>query len=311
MASSAHTPEEVLRAFLAEALASEDEIRRAVGSRLDPLFRSVRKRLNLINFSSASSNAAFVESSETGLVTFYTGGFYSLRRAIYRLVGDSALTTISLYEISDAAYGLHELYHADVQGFGRFSVVQDHKKVAMGKDEIGKIDHLADNASYSMVAAVLAARDGPLTRLAYLQKLRDVSVLLNLAAPLAFGLSDEAAHKQKRRLANWMVTARVQDALSNNSISEVEEKLGPLDRALWMHFQQDTGDIVVWEPEPRHRVLGTARVKPETLLKALQYREHMDRGEILTLLLMFLQTLNIDAASIEANKGQQAPNQVS
>jgi hypothetical protein len=181
----------------------------------------------------------------------------------------------------------------------------------MGKDEIGKIDHLADNASYALVAAVHSARRGALNRQTYLEQFRDISVLLNMAAPIAFGLSEEALHKQKRHLANWMITARIQDALMHNAVAEVEHKIGLLDRGLWMHFQQDTGDIVVWEPEPRHRVLGTARLRPETLLKALQYKEHMERGEMLTVLLMLLRTLGIDAGSVVASTSQVSSPQVS
>lgn len=306
------TPQEVLGQFCAEALSYEAEIRRVLGNHLDPLFHAIRLRASTMVFSDARSDAAFHLDPVTGRFTFYNGGFYALRSAALQVVGpESGLEPGYLSEITDAAYGFHELYHPE-QGLSRFSLVQDHKRVPQGKDEIGKIDHHADIVGISLVAAVLSKRAGTLSRLDYLQRLRDLLVLLNMAAPIAFGVPDEALNKQKRRLANWMVAARIDDALVHMMVREVEDKIGPVDRALWMHFQQDTGDIVVWEPEPRHRVLGTARVKPEVLVTALEYRERMDRGEMLTVVRMFLHALQIDAASITKREAEQAsPPQVS
>lgn len=306
------TPEQVVREFCAETLAREADIRRVLGDRWDPLFQAIRLRSRGMAFSDDQSDAAFHIDPVTGRFTFYNGGFYALRAALVEVVGSgSGLEGGYLCEIADAAYALHELYHPE-QGLSRFSVVQDHKRVPMGKDEIGKIDHHADNIGTSLVAAVLSARAGTLSRLDYLQRLRDLLVLLNLAAPVAFGVPDEALNKQKRRLANWMVAARIDDALAYGMVREIEQEIGPLDRALWMHFQEETGDIVVWEPEPLHRVLGTAKVSPEVLVKALKYRKHMDCGAMFAVIRMFLQALRIDAVSVGARQVHRlAPPQVS
>ena len=304
------TPKQVVREVCEEALELQDDIRRVLGRRADALFRSIQRHHRSLVFSEVTSDAAFDRNDLTGQVTFFNGGFYALRNAVEQLAG-AEVDRAYLHRISDAAYAWHELHHIE-QGLAHFSVVQDHKRVPQGLDEIGKLDHIADNNALCLIAALLAAHAGNVSRKEYLKYFRDLSVLLNMAAPLAFGLADQALHKQKRRLANWMGAARVDDALAYGMVDEIEHEVGPVDSALWMHFQKESGEIVVWEPEPRHRVLGTARVKPDVLLKALQYREHMDRGEMLTVVRMFLQSLQIDAASVQRMKDEQAsPPQVS
>ena len=183
-------PGAVFSEFCSEALAYESEIRRVLGDRWDPLFQAIRLRGGTLTFSDDQSEAAFHFNSATGNFTFFNRGFVALRDAMLVVVGPSPeLDAGYLFEISDAAYGLHELYHT-AQGLSQFSIVQDHKRVPAGMDEIAKLDHQADNMGASLVAAVLSARAGTLSRLDYLRRLRDVLIILNMAAPIAFGVPD-------------------------------------------------------------------------------------------------------------------------
>lgn len=291
--------------FLAQVLSLEQEIVGKFGNKWSPLFRSIRTRTNRIRFSDEEADAAFTIDPKNGSFTFYTAGFNSLRSAVVKLAGSDA-QDLGLLEIADAAYALHELYHPP-QGLNRFEIVQDHKKVPSGLDDIGKLDHAADIHAITLIAAVLVLRSDEVDRVAYLKKLREVLFLMNRAAPIAFGIPDDAFHKQKRRLKNWFVFTRIDDALNANMVAEIEEQVAPLDTPLWANYNLKTGDVVLWQQEPMHRVIGTARFQPSILRRALRYRENLDRGELMPVRGM-LDGLQISARAIIAKQAVESPS---
>jgi hypothetical protein len=306
-------PETTVRAFFAEALALEGAIEKSLGTRWKPLFRAIRRQLAGLRFSDDDSEAAFYIDPVTDEFVFFTAGFYLLRSAMFEVFGSDIEPALirTFLEVAYVSYALHEVFHPE-QGLAEFSVVQDHKNIPSGFDEIGKMDHCADNAAISLTAAVQAARLGNLDRGSYLRRFRDVAYLVNRSAPLAFGVKDSALHKQKRRLVNWLCFERVDDGLRSGSIPELELAVGPLDAPMWMHFNIGTGDVVLWEQEPMHRVLGTARVRPGTLRRALAFREEMDRGELMAPIRALLRAMRIDSASIKIESHEQvSPTQAS
>ena len=304
------TSESVLVRFFDEALSLEGRIVHVFGQRWKPLFRAIRTRAARIRFSDEEADAAFFIDPVSGDFVFYAGGFQAMRSAMLRLAGGDA-ESLGLLALGDVAYGLHEIFHPE-QGLNKFSIVQDHKKVDSGLDEIGKLDHAADVHAVTLLAAVYSARAGELDRLGYLKTLRELSYVLNRAAPLAFGAPDGSLHKQKRRLMNWLVFARIDDALRAGMIADIEQHVAPLDSPLWMHFNVMTGDSVLWEQEPLHRVLGTARIRPRTLQRALEYRDHLDRGELLMPLWAILHRLRVSAQALAAKPKSESPgNQAS
>jgi hypothetical protein len=302
-------PEHSLNEFLAEALEAETLIIGQLGNRWAHLFRALRARRGRLQFSNESSDAAFVIDPRNGDFVFFNDGFYSLRSAVLEVVGAeaSAEQEAFLVRMADVTYGLHELLHPE-QGFSEFAVVQDHKKVQSGYDEIGKVDHIADNASVSLTAAVYASRTGDLSRRSYLNWLKDIAYLINRAAPIAFPIPDTALHKRKRLLVNWLVRERIDDALRHGMVAEIEQAIGPVDAALWLHFQQRTGDMVLWEPEPMHRVLGTARLRPSLLRAALDHSDEMERGDLIMAWRAILRALRVDAYSVKLRLEQKIAN---
>jgi hypothetical protein len=301
------SPEETLRNFFVEALSFEEWITQELGQRWRPLFRAIRSRVGRIRFSDEQSHAAFYIDAVTGDFVFFNAGFDALASAMLQIVGSGLVTGQAAYLVGIAhiSYGLHEILHPE-QGLSEFSVVQKHKKVPSGYDEIGKIDHIADNCGISLMAAVHAARVGDLSRVSYLQQFRNLSYLVNRAAPIAFDVPDSALHKQKRRLMNWLVFERVDDALRHDMIAEIESQVGPVDAPLWIHFQIKSGDVILWEPQPVHRVLSSTRVHPSILRRALEYREHMDGGRLVMPWRAFLRALQVDAAAVKAKSKQSA-----
>jgi hypothetical protein len=296
-------PEVTVEAFLGRALAHEEAITAGLGHRWTAMYRSIENHIGHLRFSDESSDAAFQIDPTSGEFVFYTGGFHHFRSAMLQLFGaeihDDAQVAY-LIETADVTYALHEVYHCE-QGLSQFSIVQDHKKVPSGRDEIGKMDHAADIASSSFLAAVRSADLGDFDRAQYLMRFRNFLYLANRAAPLAFGVPDDAFHKQKRRLLNWLVHERTDDALRNGCVAEVEQTIAPLDAPLWAHFQRKTGDVVLLQQEPIQRVLGTAKVNPKILWHALLYREQMDRGELVMAYRALLHHLRVDADSLKVD----------
>lgn len=271
------TPAPLLE-FLAEVLSLEPRLLSAFGHKWSPLLRSIRTFINRIEFSSETSEEAFTIDPITGKLKFYTGGFNSLRSAVIKLAGPEA-KNFGWLDIADAAYALHELDHPP-HGLHRFQIVQDHKKVPGGLDEIGRLDHLADIHAITLIAAVLLLRSGEIDRLAYLRKLHDLLAMLNLASPIAFPIPDDKYHKQKRQLKNWFVFTRIQDALNAHLVDKIEALVASLDAPLWANYNLITGDMVLWQQEPMHKVLATGRFRASVLRRALRYRKNLDRGEL-------------------------------
>lgn len=296
--------EAVVREFFAEVVSREELIRRHLGPHWNLLFQAIRNHVERLRFSDDPSESAFFIDRTTKEFVFFTGGFRAFRSAVTRLVGpivtaNDNLTHLELSKIGDAAYALHEIFHPE-QGFSHFGIVQDHKKVPSGYDQIGKIDHIADVRALTLLAAVHAARTGSLNRIDYLKKVHQISYILNRATPLAFEVPSNALHKQKRRLMNWMIFARLDDALHIDASVEVERAVGPLDAPLWMELNLTSGDLVLSELEPTLRVLGTGRIRPTTLQRVLRYVDYFPRNDISLALQLLLRRLRISAHSVLA-----------